>query len=265
MIDFLITLLSLSVLGSVLAIILLLLKPLIRNRVSKAFSYYLWIIVLLRLCLPPGISLTVPAGWFSGPSEITETQPIYDTNTGGFISDQSGKIEPGPLENTQGAAVGTPGLSGGVAVSPEIGGNYTTSTGGTVQTIGAWLGNPAFWFMIWAFGALLSLIWHVFGYIRFAGMLRRSAEAPDAAELTVFREFSGSGRVRLVRSGFVKTPMLLGLLRPVIILPPVSYIRSGGADDLRDILRHELIHYRRRDLLYKWFAMLVTCLHWFNP
>ncbi len=47
-----ITILSLSVSGSILALILLAGKPLLKNRVSMAFSYYIWILVMLRLVLP---------------------------------------------------------------------------------------------------------------------------------------------------------------------------------------------------------------------
>jgi beta-lactamase regulating signal transducer with metallopeptidase domain len=55
--------------------------------------------------------------------------------------------------------------------------------------------------------------------------------------------------------------MLLGAFRPVIVLPEREY----SADELENILRHELAHLRRRDIIYKWFAAAVTALHWFNP
>ena len=49
MTTFLTTLLRLSLLGSLLAAVLFLLKPLLRGRVSRAAAYYLWLLVLLRL------------------------------------------------------------------------------------------------------------------------------------------------------------------------------------------------------------------------
>lgn len=58
---FLRTLLKLSLLGSVLALALTALRPLLRGRVSRAAAYYLWLLVLLRLCVPVGIALPVPA------------------------------------------------------------------------------------------------------------------------------------------------------------------------------------------------------------
>ena len=57
------------------------------------------------------------------------------------------------------------------------------------------------------------------------------------------------------------TPMLVGLFHPVVCLPDPSLSR----DHLRMVLLHELTHYKRKDLLLKWLALLVNALHWFNP
>ena len=54
--------------------------------------------------------------------------------------------------------------------------------------------------------------------------------------------------------------MTLGLLRPVIVLPP-----EVPEADLPLILRHELCHIRRRDLWYKGVMLLANAVHWFNP
>lgn len=56
-----ILLLRLSLLGSLLAALLLLLRPLLRGKVSQTAVYYLWLPVLLRLCLPVGITVLLPA------------------------------------------------------------------------------------------------------------------------------------------------------------------------------------------------------------
>jgi beta-lactamase regulating signal transducer with metallopeptidase domain len=46
------TVLALSLCGSIMILELLILKPLIRNRVTKAFQYYIWLVVILRLMMP---------------------------------------------------------------------------------------------------------------------------------------------------------------------------------------------------------------------
>lgn len=61
--------------------------------------------------------------------------------------------------------------------------------------------------------------------------------------------------------GFVSSSMLTGFLRPVILLPEKHF----ETDELEFIFRHELIHYKRRDLVIKFLSVIAVSLHWFNP
>ena len=55
--------------------------------------------------------------------------------------------------------------------------------------------------------------------------------------------------------------MLIGIVRPMILLPDRDYTDA----QLRSILLHELIHLRRCDIAVKWLAAVACALHWFNP
>ena len=46
--------LSLSLSGSVLILFLMLLRPLVRERFSRRWQYYIWLLVIARLLLPVG-------------------------------------------------------------------------------------------------------------------------------------------------------------------------------------------------------------------
>ena len=59
----------------------------------------------------------------------------------------------------------------------------------------------------------------------------------------------------------VPAPMLMGVVRPVILIPP----QAEGQAGLEDMLAHELVHWRRKDLWVKWAAALAAAVHWFNP
>jgi hypothetical protein len=60
---------------------------------------------------------------------------------------------------------------------------------------------------------------------------------------------------------FVSSPMMIGVVKPRILLPKLDYTE----DELYFILKHELTHYKRHDLIYRYLVLLVTALHWFNP
>ncbi len=56
-------------------------------------------------------------------------------------------------------------------------------------------------------------------------------------------------------------PMLMGFVKPVILLPQRFY----GQQELALILRHELVHYKFHDLWYKLLLLMANAVHWFNP
>lgn len=85
----------------------------------------------------------------------------------------------------------------------------------------------------------------------------------DAAERLSFikRELGLKGNVALGGSSMIRSPVLVGLRRPVIYLP----VALPADADLDMVLRHECIHLKRKDLWVKAFALAVGALHWYNP
>jgi len=68
-------------------------------------------------------------------------------------------------------------------------------------------------------------------------------------------------KVKVVRNPYVATPMLIGILKPTIIIPDTNF----NEIQLKNILLHEITHLKRFDIVLKWFSMIATSLHWFNP
>ena len=59
----------------------------------------------------------------------------------------------------------------------------------------------------------------------------------------------------------ISTPAVTGLLCPRLLLPHERY----DVQELRYILRHELCHLKRRDMLLKLVLLAANAMHWFNP
>jgi beta-lactamase regulating signal transducer with metallopeptidase domain len=226
------TILTLSAAGSVLALAVLAGGAIFRNRVSRTFSYYIWLLVLLRLALPL-------------PSPFRFGTPLPQPR-------QSAAI-------TETAAPQT--APSGIAAARETPSGAGTARNG--QTVWRWLRKNAA--AVWALGAGACVCWYLAAYLRFSRRIRRSCGEPDEEDARIFESARGNQNVRLARSRLVSTPVLTGAFRPLIVLPPVSYAGSGRGGELRYILKHELTHARRRDILYKWAVVLVTAAHWFNP
>lgn len=233
---FLMTLVKLSLLGSVLAVLLMLVRPLIK---SKAAAYYLWLLVLVRLCLPWGVTIPLPAQ----PAEPVTQSQTQTVPSGGM---QTGTVQGHTGEATNPAVPESPTVPETPAPAPFDWRWLVTS--------------PTLWFGLWGAGAALWLGRYVWGYRRFAALVRASARPAGEEAKQMLDALDPKDRVALLECIHVHTPMLLGVVRPAIVLP-----RGVEADRLEDILSHELTHARRHDLLYKWLAAAVTSLHWFNP
>lgn len=150
-----------------------------------------------------------------------------------------------PAPAAEETLVPLPGISGPASVrGPQAGG-----AGGAAE-----LTEALSW--LWAAGAVLFLGVEGGGYLRARRKILEGsqARAGDQAALGAL-----GGTVPVLRAG-VDTPMTLGLLRPVIVLPP-----EVPEADLPLILRHELCHIRRRDLWYKGVMLLANAVHWFTP
>lgn len=233
---FLLTLLSLSLTGSLLGALLLVLRPLARDLVPKAFCYYAWLAVLLRLLLPVGYGISLVPAAQAAP-EAGAQQAVFS---------------PQPVQTVETEVPSGGGAAAGpVLTSPEPEPARAFSL-------------PAVGFCLWLAGAAAFLLWHVAAYASFSHRVRSSLVPPPPEEQALFRGLPAGKRVRLAYSGRIYTPMLLGLFRPVVVLPRTTG-SSLKPEELKAVLCHELTHYRRGDILYKWLVVLTTAVHWFNP
>ena len=196
---FLQTLLRLSLSGSLLALLLTALRPLLRGRVSRRTAYYLWLLVLLRLCVPAGIALPAPVEAAAEPADAPP--PVIQT-----LPDTLPDVPAGPA----GAEPSPPSQT---APEPPVKPAEPTEPTPAGPSLGERLRGPEAWTVVWAAGAAASLLWFALGYFRASGAVRRSAGRPSPEALAVLRELDGTGRVRLAESPAVSTPLLLGAAR----------------------------------------------------
>ena len=230
--------LSLSLSGSLVIGGLLLLRPLVRGRSSRRWQYYIWLVAVLRLLLPFGPE--------SSPAEELTRQ----------------------VERTAVYAVGLPEVPVAADTNPEF-----AEAAGLVQEpeepsrlreIGA-AALDHLW-VVWLAGALALLIRKATAYQSFVRYMRAGWTAiEDPAVLDLAAEAGAAVGVKRPVEVYVNpmaaSPLLLGTLRPRVVLPSAEL----PAEDLRWVLRHELTHCRRWDGAYKWLVQLTVCVHWFNP
>ena len=256
------TLLSLSLSGTLLSFILFAGNRLLRGKLTRAFSYYVWLLVLLRL--------TVPLA-----SSVNAMGALFHTDAGSVQAAQAEPSAPMPGDGADpwaDAPIIVPPVSQGVlpngADLPPAQPNAEDAAAPVHRAIpwaSLWMALKRALPYIWAIGAFIAFSRVAISYMLFARKTLAASTPPRPEDAALFHALHKGGRVQLVCSAHAATPMLLGVLRPRIVIPALAYRQNGMEADLRNILCHELTHYRRGDLIYKWLVVLVTSIHWFNP
>lgn len=210
---------------SALILVVLLVRAIFKNRVPKRMIYCLWLVVLLKLCLPGTlVSLPVlPAEDAAVPAQSAErpvqTAPVIQRPAQTVTKPQTPAQQPvSPVQETAKPAA------------------KSLTTAQILQIV--WFGGSAL-LGLWLFGA----------WAMFTIRLHRD------------RRFLGKrGGTRIYVSGAVKSPCLAGLLPAVYLTEDVLQ-----TDEAELIVRHELTHLRHLDFLWSFFRMAAVSVYWWNP
>jgi len=214
---------------SVAILVVMALRALLAQKFTARLRYVTWLIVLLGLVIPlrplVGGLITIDV-----PVPITLEQAQQLDNAGLITSDAE------PAQEIQSSA---------------------RSTASVFQTVA----------IVWLSVALAVFAYHMWKYIRFRKLIKRwSTDVTDESILVILRAMQtekelANKKIGLKRCGFISTSMIVGFVRPVVLLPEKDF----DADELELIFRHELIHYKRGDLFVKLLSVIAMSLHWFNP
>ena len=234
-----IVMMSLS--GGLLIVLLLLMKPAVRHRLPKLTQYCFWLVALVVLLIPIGRMVSLP----SAVANIAPIQGIVERNVISTTEAQEQLF----VEDARNVTV-QDALHAGISEVPLAEGPGIATRAVTVFM--------ALYLPI----AGLVLLYSLLGYARFIKKLHRSSSAPHPSRYDMLLILTDGKRTpRLIMSEYAATPMLIGVLRPTIVLPKKAY----SNEQLQSILLHELAHMRRFDVAVKWLTLLACAVHWFNP
>ncbi|MGB8451342.1 MAG: M56 family metallopeptidase [Anaerocolumna sp.] len=243
---------SLSISGSFMALLLLTGKPIFTKHVSKACSYYIWILVLLRLVIPFSLEQSITNQMFNSISSNLYVKNIITANNT-VVRDNSEQLpysenadEIGTVNKPQQSIIENNPMNTPVKHHEKK----------SVQVIIVF---------IWLAGSCITLLLCVIPYIHLKLRIHDTNMDPDQEDIAVLHNLSSRKKIGLKYNSYIRTPILSGIMLPCIVLPGGDYVKSGRKQDLENILYHELMHYNRKDLIYKWFTVVITALHWFNP
>lgn len=245
---FLLNLLKTSLLGSLAILAMLVLKPLWRERYRAKTRCWLWLALAVFLLLPVDFSVKNAPVQAAPPKDYTlfvgtDKTTIQSTdNLFGDMAEKSGQ-SPAQVRDT-------------IIQRPVTNPEQKTTRYIPVTTI---------LFYGYLAGAAAFLLYQGVSYALFRRTVRRwkrdVARADYAAMLSDTARDLGVSAPEMIVCEAISTPAVTGLLRPRLLLPHEHY----DVQELRYILRHELCHLKRRDMLLKLVLLAANAMHWFNP
>lgn len=270
--------LSLSVSGALVGLLVLLLRPVCGRVFSKRWTYYLWLLVIARMLLPihvdvnlmeylsenlaaVGSHLTNAAeteddnGRTGTAADVTRMEDIAGQNNASGVADAdtSGNRE----------AVGLSSVSSAQKISV---GSMNSSAKIDIKASFLQVGA-----IIWILGVIFTALRKLIIYCRFVKEVGTACASVTNERILVQsaeiqRRLRIGKRVPLYESTVIDIPMLIGFWQPRIYLPQALLSQMNGREnDICLILHHELVHYKRKDIWYKWLFQAALCVHWFNP
>lgn len=245
---FLLNLLKTSLLGSLAILAMLVLKPLWRERYRAKTRCWLWLALAAFLLLPIDFSVKNAPVQAAPPKDYTlfvgtDKTAIQSTdNLFGDMAEKSGQ-SPAAVRDT-------------IIQRPVTNPEQKTTRYIPVTTI---------LFYGYLAGAAAFLLYQGVSYALFRRTVRRwkrdVSRADYASLLSDTARDLGVSAPEMIVCEAISTPAVTGLLRPRLLLPHERY----DVQELRYILRHELCHLKRRDMIFKLVLLAANAMHWFNP
>lgn len=227
-----------SLYSSIVGIITIMLKLILKNKLNPKWHYAIWVVFILKLLIPYGpkssLSLFNRVPELSVQTNFTNVYKTYNISS-------------------------TLIHQGSVALPKASEGQSTTLS--LVTKAESLL--PYLWFAC----AMLMLIWLIFAsFSLYRGIRSSKALSNESIEHTLedCKQRLGIKKfIKLVNQDFITTPSILGIYKPIILITPEICVFDNKA--ISYILLHELAHYKRKDFAINVLLLLFQSIHWFNP
>lgn len=223
------SLLQMSFLGTVIILLIVVLRAVLINRLPKKTFLILWWIALIRLLVPFSIK-SVTSIYSLLQSIYSDINPVRTAQTTTFL----------PIHGNM----------------PEIANGLSEAMVQRTESI-------SILSVIWLAGLLLCFGFFAVSYIKCYREFRFSLPVENDI-LEAWKEKHPLKRSLSIRqTETIAAPLSYGMIRPVILMPKNTEWKN--IYQLRYVLEHEYVHIRRLDMLTKLIMIAAVCIHWFNP
>ncbi len=252
---------NMSITGSIMFFIFIFLKPITKKHFNSSWHYMMLILILIFFIIPVDNFIILPINPISNISKLEIGEAIVSKNI-------NIKEEIKGIENNISIEKEMPEHA--VEIEDKVTDkdiNQIKTENQDFQDIEFDINNYKDMIQyIWIISVIALLLLKIIPYIRFKSFVLRNSTIVGKEDIVkLFNickdELNINTKVHLRTCNTVGSPMLIGIFRPVILIPNIDkdYKR------LKMIFLHELNHYKRKDIIIKAFGLVINAVHWFNP
>ncbi|AXU50643.1 beta-lactamase inducer [Clostridioides difficile] len=119
---------------------------------------------------------------------------------------------------------------------------------------------------LWLFVTIVIAVYTFIKYTRFKNLVVDVSYDIEDNDINciyknLLKELNIKKKIELRDSDELISPAGMGLFKSYIFLPDYPYSK----DELTWILKHELMHFKNKDILIKFLVLSVRIIYWFNP
>lgn len=232
-----------SIMISIVILIILSIKTIFKNRLGAMWHYSIWYILILRMVLIESVETSF--SFFNIYNYLLNKKSDIAIITNDTLLE--------PLGN-----------SNMLNQPTNISGDYAIPMTENQLTFLYDKGT-----MVWLIGVLLISIIIISHNLYFNFRLRREYEINVDENIKMIVEdcklkMKVDKEIGIAESNLFKTPILLGVLKPMLVFPK-AILQDLTLKELEYIILHELAHYKRKDIIKNWICVMLQVIHWFNP
>ncbi len=259
--------LSMSLSGGIVIIMLYLVLMLFGKKLCRQWQYYIWLIAIIRLLLPFAPQQNLMNELFQ--SAKPPISGIDNSSVEGLQNEQTPtedfKINASQPENIEDEKGNIQSSETNYAITDETVDKISNKERTEKRYVLSDIIRQYLW-LIWLLPAMILFARKIIAYKRnLQYICAGSKEVQDIALLEEFDKLMEKNHVRsrmkLSVNSMIMSPVMVGIFNPCIILSTTQMTLL----EFQHTISHELVHYKRRDILYKWLTQLAVCIHWFNP
>ncbi|AZV57458.1 M56 family metallopeptidase [Clostridium sp. AWRP] len=228
--------------GSVLVILILLIKMLLKKKLKAEFHYFIWFLLIIKLIMPYGPESNLSI--FNIFSAVTEKEETISSKY--YL--KTSNISKNKLKDS------------------NVPGNLSKNK--NIESLNKKINYKSILFFIWLMG-IVFFIANTLYEIRKIQLIKKNAISNKDSNFnnilnSCLNIMNINKSVSLMYPYKSINPCLCGLIKPTIFIPQ-NIIKNISEDEFKHIIIHELCHLKRKDLLINWIIIILNTVYWFNP